>query len=161
MVPEPNLLAHKAVYPKLGGKAVELLAVLVVWNAVVREDIDKNSVVDIHILPNLLDKQSVVHLYLRKVEGGVTLCAEPLEEVLFAKLCRGYLEEAVVVLAGHTHIYIVVPRHNALVVEGANGTTALDKVGDIMFFAHAVNLCQNLVEKRVELFKIVVVILHY
>jgi hypothetical protein len=129
---------------------VELFVVLVVRNTVIGEDIDEYAVMDIHLSPYLLNKQGVVALDLCKVEWGVRLCAEPLKEVLLAKLRGGDLQETVVVLTGHAYIHIVIPRYNALVVEGSNGTSALNEVWNIVFFAYTINLCQNLVENGME-----------
>jgi len=148
VLPEPYLLAHKAVNPELSTKAMPLLKALVVWYAVIGKNIYKHAMVDIHILPDMLYKESVIALYLCKVEGGVIFCAKPLKEVLRAKLRRGDLQKAVVVLAGHTHIYIVIPRDNALVIECTDSTASLNKVWDVVLLAYAVYLCQYLVEHR-------------
>ena len=146
MFPEPYLLAHKAVNPKLSRKTVHLLKLPIIRNTIIREDIDKYAVVDIHIPPNLLHEQSIVLLDLSEVEWSVALSTEPLKEVLLAQLGRGNLEKTVVVLTGHTHIYIVIPRHNALIVEGTYSTTSLNEVWNIILLTDTVYLSQNFVQ---------------
>ena len=98
----------------------------------------------------MLYKERIVALDLGKVEGCIALCAEPLKEILLAQLRRCNLKEPIVVLAGHTHIYIVVPGHHTFIIKGTYGTTSLYKVGDVVLLAYAVYLREYLVEHRVQ-----------
>ena len=82
VLPKPDLLAHKAVNPELGAQAMPLLKGLIVWNTVIRKDVYKHAMVDIHILPDMLHKESVISLNLGKVEWRIALSAKPLKEVV-------------------------------------------------------------------------------
>lgn len=62
------------------------------------------------------------------------------KHVLLAKSfgCDG--EKPLVIRTHHAHVNVVVPRNEAIVASGAQCRTRIEKVRNIVFAAHAINL---------------------
>ena len=145
MPPQPYLLAEQTALQEVDHSLLHAAQQGVVGHAVEGQHVYEYALVHVYVLEERLRKHGAVLAHLGEIVWRMGVGVLPRQEVALPELGRSYAQEAVVCVACHPYVHVIVPRQYGVVVECAYGCAAYEEVGYAVLAAHTHRLAEDVV----------------